>query len=125
MSDRGRVLIVDDDRSVVKMLNVRLQAEGYRTELAVDGATALKLAEEYRPDVILLDLAMPTVTGADVLNELKASPCGRDLPVVIITAYPHMIEVVKGNDSVKGCFVKPFDMSKLVATIKEIVSGGD
>jgi len=62
MPDTNKVLVVDDDAALVKMLNVRLWAEGYETELAVDGDTAIALAREHHPDLILLDIAMPGVT---------------------------------------------------------------
>ena len=62
MPDTNKVLVVDDDAALVKMLNVRLWDEGYETELAVDGDTAIALAREHHPDLILLDIAMPGVT---------------------------------------------------------------
>lgn len=120
MPGKGKVLIVDDDQSIVKMLNLRLQTEGYDTGLATDGKSAVKLAGKYSPDVILLDIAMPAVTGVDVLKRLARSKRGGDIPVIIITAYPHMIDDVREFDCVKGCFVKPFDMTKLMGKIAEL-----
>lgn len=122
MSGQGKVLVVDDDASLVKMLNVRLWAEGYETELAVNGTTAIALAETHHPDVILLDIAMPGVTGVDVIEQLQDSGDSKDIPVIIMTAYPHMIDMVKSYPAVKECLVKPFDLPKLVARIKEIIS---
>lgn len=122
MPGSSKVLVVDDDAALVKMLNVRLWAEGYETELAVDGETAIELAKKHHPDLILLDIAMPGVTGVDVIEKLQASDGSDDIPVLIMTAYPHMIDLVKGYGSVKECFVKPFDLPELVTRIKEILA---
>jgi DNA-binding response OmpR family regulator len=119
---QGKVLVVDDDAALVKMLNIRLWAEGYETELAVNGTTAIELARTHHPDIILLDIAMPGVTGVDVIEELQVSDDGKDIPVIIMTAYPHMIEMVKSYPMVKECMTKPFDLSRLVARINEVLA---
>lgn len=121
MPDQGKVLVVDDDASLVKMLNIRLWAEGYDTELAVNGTTAITLAREHQPDIILLDIAMPGVTGVDVIEKLESTDDGKEIPIIIMTAYPHMVEMVKSHPAVKDCLIKPFDLPKLVARIKEIL----
>jgi DNA-binding response OmpR family regulator len=122
---QGKVLVVDDDAALVKMLNIRLWAEGYETELAVNGTTAIALAQTHHPDIILLDIAMPGVTGVDVIEQLQVSEDDRKIPVIIMTAYPHMIEMVKGFPAVKECMTKPFDLSRLVARINEVLSEGE
>jgi DNA-binding response OmpR family regulator len=124
MSATCIALVVDDDESIVKMLKVRLEAEGYEAVQALDGIAAVELAAERHPDIILLDITMPSVTGVDVLEKLEASAGTRGIPVLVITAYPHMIESVRGYDAVKECFVKPFDMPRLMTRIKEVISPG-
>ena len=69
------------------MLNVRLLAEGFETELAVDGRTAIELARERTPDLIILDIAMPGVTGVDVIQKLQSTSADHAIPVLIMTAY--------------------------------------
>ncbi|MBU1671111.1 MAG: response regulator [Actinobacteria bacterium] len=122
MSGTCIALVVDDDESIVRMLRVRLEAEGYEAVLALDGVAAVELAVERHPDVILLDIAMPSVTGVDVLDRLEASDATRGIPVLVITAYTQMIDSVKGYDAVKECFVKPFDMPSLMSRIREVTS---
>lgn len=122
MPGKGKVLIVDDDAALVKMLNVRLVAEGFETELAVDGKTAVSLAQERTPDLMILDIAMPGVTGVDVIQKLQSLSPDRVVPVIIMTAYPHMIELVSGYDCVRECFTKPFDLPQFVTRIQEILS---
>lgn len=122
--DKRKVLLVDDDRSVVKMLKVRLEAEGYDIEQALDGETALDLMEKEPPDIMLLDIAMPTITGVDILERMSESPSASSIPVIIITAYQSRIKLVEHHDAVKKCFVKPFDAGELSSSIKEILAGG-
>jgi DNA-binding response OmpR family regulator len=120
VAGKGKVLVVDDDGPLVKMLNVRLAAEGFDTLLAMDGETAIRLAGEAAPDLILLDIAMPGVNGVDVIERLRD---GGDsaIPVVIMTAYPHMIDMVDGYDCVKECFTKPFELPDLMASISRVI----
>ena len=122
MPGKGKILIVDDDAALVKMLNVRLLAEGFETELAVDGNTAITLASERTPDLIILDIAMPGVTGVDVIQKLQSASPDSDIPVIIMTAYPHMIRLVDGYGCVRECFTKPFDLPLFITRIQEVLA---
>ena len=82
----GKILIVDDVATNRIVLKVKLAAAYYNTLQAADGATALRLAREERPDLILLDMMLPDIDGAEVCRRLKADPVTRDIPVIIITA---------------------------------------
>jgi two-component system, OmpR family, response regulator len=123
LQDKAKILIVDDDEAVVKMLNIRLDTEGHEVKTAVDGFVAIKLAEEWRPDLILLDIAMPYFTGIDVVERLKRSETCGEIPVIIITAYPQKIRLVQGYSNVKACFIKPFEFPKLLTRIDDVLSG--
>lgn len=122
MEKKRRILVVDDDGPLVKMLNVRLMAEGFETLLAMDGDTAISLAAESTPDLILLDIAMPGVNGVDVIERLQKSAYGKHVPVLIMTAYPGMIGMVDGFEVVKQCFTKPFELPQLIESIHEIIA---
>jgi len=80
------VLVVDDEASVREYLKETLVAEGYRTLLAVNGEEGVRTAIEREPDLIILDLMMPGVTGFDVVNRLRKHPAAADIPIVIYTA---------------------------------------
>lgn len=121
MAAKRKILIVDDDAPLVKMLDVRLMAEGFETLLAMDGLTAVDLAVGSSPDLVLLDIAMPGVNGVDVIERLQESEDGRRVPVIIMTAYPNMIEMVEGFEAVKKCFTKPFEMPALIEAIDSAV----
>ncbi len=80
------VLVVDDDASVRDFLRETLVTEGYRTLLAASGEEGVRIAIEREPDLIILDLMMPGVTGFDVVNRLRKHPATTDIPIVIYTA---------------------------------------
>jgi CheY-like chemotaxis protein len=79
------VLIVEDDASTREMYRQALTASGHRTIAVADGLGALRHLEGDRPDVIVLDLMLPTIGGHDVYRELRANPGTRDIPVIIVT----------------------------------------
>lgn len=122
MPEKRKILIVDDDPAIVKMLKIRLETEGYDTALAVDGQSALKLFRDYDPDAVLLDIAMPSITGIDVLDGMAMSRPEKSVPVFIISAYPRMFDQVKSYSAVKECFLKPFDVNRLAESIASAVA---
>ena len=79
------ILIVEDDAATREMYRQALAASGYRTVTAADGLGALRFIEGDRPDVVVLDLILPTVGGYDVYRELRAHPETSDIPIVIVT----------------------------------------
>lgn len=86
MSDRpATVLIIDDDTSVRKVAQVRLERGGYRVLTAADGEEGLQLAKAERPHAILLDILMPRMDGREVLRRLKADPATHAIPVILLT----------------------------------------
>lgn len=80
------VLLVDDDTTLLEMYDERLKVEGFKIVQATDGDAALEKMREIRPDVILLDIMMPKVSGFEVLRQLKENPEFEDIPVLILTA---------------------------------------
>lgn len=85
MSDRKRVLIIEDDAVLRKACETSLQRQGFTVTTAVDGEAGLTAVAEQRPDIVLLDLLMPKKSGADVLRAIKDDPAIRDIPVVILS----------------------------------------
>lgn len=84
---RTRVLVVDDNQLAADSLTVLLQEAGYESCTGYDGATAVKRAEEFRPDVILLDLGLPQQSGADICEIVRKQPWGRDILIVAVTGW--------------------------------------
>jgi CheY-like chemotaxis protein len=80
------ILWIDDDRLLLSACCQVLEAQGYRTLLATDGATGIELAQTERPDAILLDVVMPTMHGLEVCQQLRALPHLKDTPIILLTA---------------------------------------
>ena len=83
-SERGRVLIVDDDRRILDLLVDLLELEGYEISTALDGAQAIEQARSLRPDLIVSDVVMPVVGGLELCRRLKEDARTADIPVMLI-----------------------------------------
>jgi CheY-like chemotaxis protein len=109
------VLVVDDDPAIRGLLADLLADAGYAVLQAPNGAEALRLAGE-RPGAILLDLALPGLSGADVLRRLKADPATRDVPVIVASAYPWALSPDQARRAAEVVW-KPFDLPRLLASV--------
>lgn len=123
MPEPRKILIVDDDEEIVKMLKLRLTAEGYDTRTANDANQAVTMAHKYRPDLILLDIAMPAGSGVDVMKKLAISTHTNGIPVIIVSAFPEDMNLFEGVETVKSYIRKPFEMSHLLDTVNNELSG--
>lgn len=116
---RSRVLVVDDDTEMCAMLKEYLSKEQFDVTLAHDGDTALRLVEETAPDIVLLDVSMPSLGGFDVLRRLRADS---DLPVLMLTARDDHSDRVHGLElGADDYLTKPFNARELVARINAIL----
>ena len=80
-----KVAIVEDDQAISQMYRIKFEAEGFDVETAANGKLGLALAEEMRPDIILLDLMMPVMTGEEMLAAMRQTSWGKDIKVIILT----------------------------------------
>lgn len=80
-----KVAIVEDDQAISQMYRFKFEAEGYAVETAENGKLGLELAETMKPDIILLDLMMPEMTGDEMLEKLRKTDWGKDMKVIILT----------------------------------------
>lgn len=80
-----KIAIIEDDQAISQMYRIKFEAEGYQVETAENGKLGLQLAEHMRPDVILLDLMMPVMTGEEMLAKMRKTSWGKDLKVIILT----------------------------------------
>jgi len=109
MEEKDIILIVDDDTSNLMELTHLLRSN-YKVYAVKDGNSALKNANEYLPDVILLDFIMPEMSGLEVLSELKKSDKTKDIPVIFITGMKDSVNEVEGLTSGAVDYIrKPFD----------------
>jgi|SRR5579884_530214 len=113
----GTALIVDDDVMIRAVLAELLDELDFDVQTASNGFSAVRLAAEQRPDLVLLDLALPEVSGADVLRELRASAATRDAAVVVVTGNPQTLSEAE-LEHVDGIALKPFDVPGLLLTVE-------
>ena len=114
-----RILVVDDEPSVTDLIAYNLRKALYDVQVVADGRAALRLAREYQPDLILLDLMIPEVDGLDVCRELRKSS---EVPVIMITARGEELDRVLGLEIGADDYVtKPFSVRELMARIKAVL----
>jgi CheY-like chemotaxis protein len=119
---RERILIAEDDEGIRNLLTKLLRRYGYHTESVRDGREAVDELARNRYEVLILDLMMPAMTGHDVLEHLRAHPCG-GLRVIILSAVaPREIREIAG-DPVAAILSKPFQLSELVEVVARVASG--
>jgi DNA-binding response OmpR family regulator len=80
-----KIAIIEDDQAISQMYRFKFEAEGFEVQTAENGRLGLELVEKLRPDIILLDLMMPEMTGDDMLVRLRKTPFGKDLKVIVLT----------------------------------------
>ena len=118
------VLIVEDNELNMKLFNDLLEAHGYRTVQTRDGKEAVPLAREHRPDLILMDIQLPEVSGLQVTQWLKEDATLRDIPVIAVTAF-----AMKGDEEKirqGGCeayLSKPISVAKFLETVRNYAGG--
>jgi len=117
-----RILVVDDNRTNIKIVQTRLANEGYDIVTAVDGEEALAAAHEQQPDLILLDIMMPKLDGIEVCKRLRADPQFPFTPIILVTAMADTKDVIAGLDAGADEYLtKPIDHGALVARVRSML----
>ncbi|MFQ6028084.1 MAG: response regulator [Dehalococcoidia bacterium] len=114
-----RVLVVDDERVVSEVVEQYLRREGFEVALATDGAEALRLAQEWAPNLVVLDLMLPVVDGLEVCRQLRQAS---QVPIIMLTARGEETDRVVGLElGADDYVVKPFSPRELVARVKTVL----
>lgn len=117
-----KVLIVEDNELNMKLFRDLVEASGYETVMTRSGLNAIELAREHRPDLILMDIQLPEISGLDVTKQLKADVGLKSIPVIAVTAF-----AMKGDEErirQGGCedyMSKPISVPHFIATIKKFL----
>ena len=115
----ARVLVVEDDVSIADVLRRTIRQEGHEVRSAGDGVEALRMAEEFVPDLVVLDLGLPKLDGVEVCRRLRAAS---DVPILILTARTETDDRVVGLDSgADDYLVKPFERQELLARLRALL----
>lgn len=122
MSERMKVLLVDDEPDLVQLVSVRLEAAGYAVVAATDGQQALDRVKESRPDMIILDLMLPKMDGYKVCRLLKFDERYQKIPILIFTARAQAEDVKLAMDCGADAYLtKPFESALLLEKIRALL----
>jgi two-component system, cell cycle response regulator DivK len=122
-SQPKRVLIVEDNELNMKLFNDLLEAHGYYTLQTKDGVEALRMARTHRPDLILMDIQLPEVSGLEVTKWLKEDDDLRSIPIIAVTAFAMKGDEQKIRDG--GCeayIAKPISVASFMSTVERFLS---
>src|SRR5262245_30787913 len=115
---RLRVLVAEDDKDTAESLSLLLRLWGYDTRVASDGASALDAVPTFHPDLVLLDLALPRLSGLEVVRRLRQRPEGADVPVWVVSGYGRDEDRRRAHEAGGDLFLlKPFDPDQLRALL--------
>ena len=120
-----KVLVVDDQPHIVRLIQVNLEKEGFEVATAGDGVEGLQRAQEIQPDLVILDVIMPRKDGFTLLRELKADEQFAETPVIMLTVKTHNADIVEGlKEGAELYLPKPFHPKELVSLVKRVLETG-
>ncbi|MEK7063172.1 MAG: response regulator [Patescibacteria group bacterium] len=123
MAADKRVLYIEDEKFFATTVDKVLTQAGYSVQLSADGEAGVKVAREWKPDLILLDLLLPKIDGFEVLKQLKADLSTKPIPVVVLSNLNSEADVKKATDlGAKNFFVKALTMpANILALVKDVI----
>lgn len=120
----ANVLVVDDEPNIVLSLEFLMEQAGFQVTTAEDGEQALESVKNAQPDLILLDISLPGISGFDVLEQLRGQPDTASLPIIMLTAHGREVEREKGMALGADDYItKPFSTQTLVEKVKALLNG--
>ncbi|RCK30070.1 MULTISPECIES: response regulator transcription factor [Thalassospira] len=122
MNKRPKVLIAEDEETIVESLSFLMEKEGYDVSVATDGQTAIKMIARDIPDMVLLDVMMPGCDGFEVVRAVRADPKTKPIPIMMLTAKTREVDRRKGLELGVDDFVtKPFSTRDVVSRVKALL----
>ena len=120
---KKKILIVEDDESLLRLQSILLTSKGYNVEVAMDGKSALELVANMKPDLVLLDIMLPEIDGFEVCRQIKANMATRHIPVIMLSAKKGKKDLVMGEQAGADWYItKPFKSAMVIETIQRLLS---
>lgn len=122
-SKKKKVLLVEDEADILEGLKARLSLEDFEIFTASDGKTGVELARQKKPDLIILDVMLPTLTGYDACRVLKKDDATKHIPILILTALPHLEDAEEAFRAGANDFLnKPYTNERLMSKVEKLLS---
>lgn len=121
---KGLIIVADDDLDICELLSMKLRQSNYEVQTAMDGQQALEMIRSVRPQLVILDIMMPLMSGMDVLRQMRSEPEIVDIPVILMTAKRQEKDVDSGFAlGVVDYITKPFNLRDLVLQVESVILG--
>ncbi len=116
-----KIMVIEDESDMVKVITTRLEACDYNTVSALNGKDGLQKISDENPDLLILDLMLPDITGFDVIDRLKSNDDTKGMPIIVLTALLQDGSDIALPESVDACLAKPFDLVVLLTKISYLL----
>jgi DNA-binding response OmpR family regulator len=121
---KPRIIVADDDLDLCELLEMKLRQSDYDVFTVLDGLQALEMIRSVQPDLVILDIMMPLMTGMEVLSQMKLEPAIANIPVILMTANRQEKDVIIGFAlGVVDYIVKPFNLKDLIVQVGNVIVG--
>ena len=118
------ILVADDDPDILSIVSMSLETQGYTVYKAVNGREAVDLAKQHHPDLVLMDMMMPIVSGYEAVIELKADAATRDITIVGLSAKAMATDMERATDvGIDGYITKPFRIAQVLTVVESYLQG--
>lgn len=120
---KNRILVVEDEESLLKLESILLSSKGYSVTGVMDGRSALEEVKANKPDLVILDIMLPGIDGFEVCSRIKEDPAISHIPVLILTAKKNSQDIARGQQV--GCdayITKPFKSAKVLDMVQELLN---
>jgi CheY-like chemotaxis protein len=117
------ILVADDDPDILSIVSMSLETQGYTVHKATNGREAVDLAREHHPDLILMDMMMPVVSGYEAVGELKADASTKDIVIVGLSAKAMATDMERATDAgIDGYITKPFRIAQVLSVVESYLT---
>lgn len=121
-----KILVIDDEKDIVELISYNLEKEGFSVLKAYDGETALQRVKAQKPDLIILDLMLPEISGLDVCKAVRNNPATANLPIIMLTAKAEEVDKIIGLEMGADDYItKPFSIKELIARVRAMLRRRD